>query len=193
MYHPQHTYDYTIADLQRRIAIYEDSDAYKQLFFKLFPLLQNFAFAITKNRPLSEEIASDAMMEVWARRAKLLDIDDLKMYLYVSVRNAALRKLKQEKNVVTLSIYDIKVEFLSDYVNPEEEVSAFELKRKIDTAIIELPPKCQMIYKLAKEDKMKYKDIASLLNISIKTIDAQLAIALKRIAEAIHYRQKKGK
>ncbi|RYY49774.1 MAG: hypothetical protein EOO06_06040 [Chitinophagaceae bacterium] len=56
---------------------------------------------------------------------------------------------------------------------------------------LDLPPSCQLIYKLAKEDRLKYKEIAELLDLSVKTIDNQLAIALKRIAEAIAIRSSK--
>jgi RNA polymerase sigma-70 factor (ECF subfamily) len=48
-----------------------------------------------------------------------------------------------------------------------------------------LPPRCKMIFKLVREDGLKYKEIAEILNISINTIDAQMAIAVKRITVAI--------
>jgi RNA polymerase sigma-70 factor (ECF subfamily) len=58
--------------------------------------------------------------------------------------------------------------------------------------INELPPRCKLVYKLAKEDKLPYKDISAILNISVKTVDNQLATALKRIASAINFKLKKN-
>jgi RNA polymerase sigma-70 factor (ECF subfamily) len=42
-----------------------------------------------------------------------------------------------------------------------------------------------MIFKLIREDGLRYKEVAEILNISVNTIDAQMAIAVKRIAEAV--------
>jgi RNA polymerase sigma-70 factor (ECF subfamily) len=174
-----------IHELQYQIATYEDHIAYKTLFFHLFPSLQNFAFSFVRSRMIAEEIASDSLLRVWVRRKMLLDIENLKLYLFVSVKNAALVKLKQEKKNSHFSLDHLQVEFISDYITPGESAELSELEKKIAFAVKELPPSCQLIYKLAKEDRLKYKEIAQLLDISIKTIDNQLAIAIKKISLAL--------
>jgi RNA polymerase sigma-70 factor (ECF subfamily) len=175
-----------IKDLQERIAVYEDEAAYKQLFLHLFPSLQNFAYSIVKSREVSEEIASDIFIEIWARRESLLKIENLKIYLFISVRNAAVKKLNIEKKKgEQFSFDDLSVEFISDYGNPEESLELSELDKKIKQAVKELPPRCQLIYKLAKEENLRYREISELLNLSIKTIDNQLSIALKRIGSVL--------
>lgn len=182
-----------IKDLQQRIAVYEDETAYKQLFFHLFPSLQNFAYSIVKSRELGEEIASDALISVWVRKASLMSIENLKLYLFISVRNAAVRKVNQDKKRgQNLFLDDLSVEFISDYGNPEDSAHANETERKIKSVVKELPPRCQLIYKLAKEENLKYKEISELLQLSIKTIDNQLAIAIKRIAAVVNF-SKAGK
>lgn len=187
--------DSTIAELQYQVSRYEDAAAYKSLFFLLFPSLQNFAYSIVKSRVLAEEIASDVLLEVWIRRAKLMEIDHLKVYLFVSVKNAALARLRQENKHARFAIENIEVEFVSDYIGPQESAELHEMEGVIAKAVKQLPPSCQLVYKLAKEDRLRYKDIAELLDLSVKTIDNQLAIALKRIAEALktHSAKKIGK
>jgi RNA polymerase sigma factor (sigma-70 family) len=113
------------------------------------------------------------------------------MYLYISARNGALRKLQQSRKNATLSLDELSVHLISSNNNPEEAFLTTELLQKIDAAVNELPPRCKIIYKLAKEDKLKYKEIAQLLNINVKTIDNQLATALSKIASAINFRLKK--
>ncbi len=180
-----------IAELQQRIAEYEDEVSYKQLFFHFFLPLKSFSFSITKSKELAEEIVSDVLIEVWARRKTLSEIDDLKMYLYVSVRNASLRKVQQHRKSGVLSLDEVQVEFASTDENAETILINRELSEKIETAIQLLPQRCKLIFKLAKEDHLKYKEIAALLNISVKTIDHQLAIALKKIAGVLHISLKK--
>ena len=174
-----------IKELQYQVAVYEDQTAYKTLFFLLFPSLQNFAFSIVKTRVLAEEIASDLMLEVWVRRQKLMEIENLRLYLFVAAKHAAVNKLKQENKNARFSLDTLSVEFISDYATPEEAADLHDVQTSIAQAVKELPPSCQLIYKLAKEDRLKYKEIAELLDLSVKTIDNQLAIALKKIAKAL--------
>lgn len=176
-----------ISELQQQIAVFEDISAYKKLFHCLFPSIQNFAFSVVKSRQLAEEIASDVLMEVWVRRLKLMEIENLRLYLFASAKNASLKKLKQENRFSPSGLDELNVEFISDYGNPEELMNGSELEKKVQQAINELPPRCKIIYKLAKEDKLKYSEIAELLEVSIKTIDNQLVIANKRIIDAVKY------
>ena len=178
-------------ELQRRIAVYEDETAYKELFLRLYNSLKKFAAGFLKSSEVAEEIVSDVFMEIWRRRTELMEIEDLKVYMYICVRNAALKKLQQIKKDSIVSLDDFTYEFTSTYISPEEAMLTSELLQKIQAVINELPPRCKLVYKLAKEDKLKYKDISAILNISVKTVDNQLATALKRIAAAINFRLKK--
>ena len=180
-----------LQELQQRIADYEDQASYKKLFFHFFLPLKSFSFSIIKSKEQAEEIVSDVLIEIWAKRKQLAEIENLKMYLYVSVRNASLRKLQQTKKTMILSMDDIHVEFASAYENAETILLTQELSEKIDAAIQQLPQRCKLIFKLAKEDRLKYKEIAEVLNISVKTIDHQLSIALKKIADVLQIALKK--
>jgi RNA polymerase sigma-70 factor (family 1) len=180
-----------LQELKQRIADFEDEVAYKKLFFHYFLPLKSFSFSIIKSKEQAEEIVSDVLIEIWAKRKYLAEIEDLKMYLYVSVRNASLRKLQQTKKSMILSLDEVDVEFASAYENAETILLTQELSEKIDTAITHLPQRCKLIFKLAKEDRLKYKEISVLLNISVKTIDHQVSIALKKIADVLHISLKK--
>ena len=174
-----------IHELQQRIADYEDIEAYKKLFFHFFLQLKSFSFSIIKSRETAEEIVSDIFIEIWARRKQLLEIEDLKIYLYVCVRNASLRKLQKTQKTSVLSLDELEVEFASADPNAETFLITNELAVKIDMAIEALPQQCKIIFKMAKQDNLKYKEIAQLLNISVKTIDNQLSTALKKIASVL--------
>ena len=63
----------------------------------------------------------------------------------------------------------------------------FVMKTKIEMAIRTLPTRCQLIFRLIKMDGLRYKEVADLMNISPKTVDAQLTIAVKKIAETIQF------
>ena len=176
-----------IKEWQRRIAIYDDEAAYRDLFRLFHKRLQRFSFTFLKSLEQSEEIVSDVFIKVWEKRRDLESIDNLSVYLYVSVKNAALKQLLKEKKLASISIDDLDVELESMHWNPEEILITAEMLQKIEGAIQELPPRCKIIFKLIKEDRLRYKEVASILNISVKTIDNQLALALKKINKAISF------
>lgn len=180
-----------IHELQQRIAVYEDVDAYKKLFFSFFLPLKSFSFSILKSKEIAEEVVSDIFVEIWAKRKLLPDIVDLKIYLYISVRNASLRRLQQTQKTSVLSLDDLEVEFASPDPDAETYLINNELAQKIEQAIEGLPQQCKIIFKMAKQDNLKYKEIAQLLNISVKTIDNQLSTALKKIASVLNTSVKK--
>jgi RNA polymerase sigma-70 factor (family 1) len=174
-----------IKELQRRIGLYEDEQAYKQLFLFTFSSLTRFSAAITHSKEVAEEIVSDVFIQLWNNRVKIQEIEDLQLYLFIAVKNNSVHKLRQHEKNRTVSLDDLRIEVDSVYQNPEDKVLSTEAVQAIESAIEHLPPRARLIFKLAKEDKMRYKEIASLLNISVKTIDNQLAIALKKITEAL--------
>jgi len=180
-----------ISELQQRIADFDDEVAYKKIFFNFFLPLKSFSFSIIKSKETAEEIVSDIFLDIWIKRKQLPAIEDLKMYLYTSVRNNSLRKLEQNKKNIFFSLDAVEVEFASLDENAETTLLTNELSRKIQMAIDQLPQRCKIIFKLAKEDKLKYKEIAILLNLSVKTIDNQIAIALKKIATQLKIPVKK--
>ena len=180
-----------IKKLQQRIADYEDVAAYQKLFFYFFLPLKSFSYSILKAKEIAEEAVSDVFIEIWAKRKQLLEIEDLKMYIYTSVRNASLRKFQQIQKKRVFSLNELSVEMVSVEQDAETAMISVELIRKIEAAIDQLPPQCKIIFKLAKEDKLKYKEIAQLLAISVKTIDNQLSTALKKIASVLNLPVKK--
>lgn len=181
-----------IKELQERIAEYEDEVAYKKLFFLLFIPLKNFSYAIVKCKETAEEIVSDVFVEIWARRKKLLEIENLKMYIYISVKNASIRKLQLIKKIKKISLNDLTVTLAAADPNAEDAMISKDMLQKIEFAINQLPAQCKIIFKLAKDDQLKYKEIAQLLSISVKTIDNHLATALKKIASVLNLPTKKS-
>lgn len=174
-----------IKELQRRLATYDDESAYREIFICFHKPLQQFAYSFVKSRELAEEIVSDVFLKIWLNRAELEQIENLKVYLYVSIKNTALKYLLKQHRQVAISIDELEVELESFSRTPEEIMLTAEMLHKIRESVQSLPPRCKIIFKLIKEDGLKYKEVAEILNISIKTIDNQLAIALKKISKAL--------
>ena len=172
-------------ELIQRIAEHNDEQAFKALFVDRYAYLLSFATSILQVKPLAEEVVSDVFISIWENRAQLISIDNISLYLYVSVRNRSLNALEKLKRERTIWIEETNVEFRGFVVDPMHTMISAENMNEIKKAITSLPPKCQLIFKLVKEDGLSYKEAAELLELSVKTIENQMGIALKKLAEAL--------
>jgi len=178
--------------LQQQIARYDDQHAYKELFKGLYHFLYPFARTIVKEKETAEEVVSDVFIKVWEKRKQLEKVENLKVYLYVSTRNIGINYLERQRRNATFSIDDYQADFTSVYFDPEQMLITADMLALIQKAIDQLPSKCRLIFKLAKEDGLKYKEIAEILNISVKTVENQLAIALNKIGNTVSFDIKKS-
>lgn len=172
--------------LAERTASLGDEQAYKALFRIFYKPLSQFAFSIVKSRESAEEIASDVFMNVWKSRERLLQVDNLRVYLYVSAKNIALNYLNKAARAQHFSLDELEVDFSVNTATPEQIFISGEMVKRIEAAVNALPPKRKMIFKLIREDGLKYKEVAQILDISVNTIDVHMAQALKSISAAIN-------
>jgi RNA polymerase sigma-70 factor (family 1) len=172
--------------LQDRIGV-SDQWAYKELFTSLYGYLFHFARTLLKSKEPAEEVVSDVFIKVWENRGDLDRIKNLKVYLYISTRNCAYNYLEKQRRTVTHPTAEFPEDLPSIYFDPEQLLITADMLAMIQQAINQLPPKCKMIFKLAKEDGLKYREVAEVLNLSIKTVENQLAIALEKIGSTVHF------
>lgn len=179
------------SELVTRIAA-NDTLAYKELFLLYHQRLTNFSYSILSNHESAEEVVSDVFINIWNKRNKLNEIKNLHLYLYISTKNLSINKLEKQNRERTFSLDETIVEFKSIYFDPEQLMITAEMFRMVQNAVLGLPPRCQLIFKLIREDGLSYREVAELLQLSVKTIENQMTIALKRIASAIHFDIKKA-
>jgi RNA polymerase sigma-70 factor (family 1) len=185
--------DARLAELQHRIAELDDLHAYEELFLSFAPMLIRFSKSIVHNSEEAEEIVSDVFMRIWEKRKSLDHIHNLRFYLYAATRNFSINRLKSAQRSATIGLEHL--DFDNHDASPADIASSNDMFRHFQEAVNELPPKCRAIFKLAKEDGLKQKEIAELLHISLKTVENQLAIALQklgqRIRASVHVKAKK--
>ena len=169
------------------IAYKDDAAAYKELFLLYHKRLLNFSITITHSKESAEEVVSDVFMKIWTNRNILPTIENFHLYIYVVTKNFSINKALKEKKKESFSLDETAVDTKNIYADPEQLMITAEMQKRIRFAIQSLPPKCQLIFKLIREDGLKYKEVAELLNLSVKTIENQMTIALKKISESIRF------
>jgi RNA polymerase sigma-70 factor (family 1) len=181
-----------IKRLLSAIALNNDQAAYKELFLLMHSRLKQFAYSILKSTEESEELVSDLFIKIWEKRDQLTTIDSPRLYFYTTAKNLAFNRINKQKRQQSLAAEAWLVQLNSIYFDPEQLMMTEEMMRKIKQAVNDLPPRCRIIFKLIKEDGLKYKEVAELLHLSVKTIEAQMAIALRRIGKCMHFEIKTG-
>lgn len=148
---------------------------------EMYESLRDFACGITRSQEDAEEVVSDFFIALWQRRSSLQSIETPRLYFFAGVKNTALNKLTQKRKQSMPAVNEWNTRLTSVFFNPEELLLSAEVVKGIMKAINDLPPKCKIIFKLVKEDGLKYAEVANLLELSVKTVEAQMAIALRRI------------
>jgi RNA polymerase sigma-70 factor (family 1) len=167
--------------LLKKIQYNSDQIAFRQLYEMLFLQLFRFSIDYVASKEIAEELVNDVFLNIWQKRGSLDLIENIKVYLYTAVRNASWDYREKSKKKATVTL-DNGGHNLSLGINPESILISRELQAQIDAAINQLPPQCKLIFRLVKEDKLTYKEVADILQISSKTVDSQLCIALKKLA-----------
>lgn len=181
--------DNTIKELQDRIALSEDMKSYKELYLLMFDSLFNFSYSYVKSKETAQEIVSDVFIKLWRIRAQLMTIDNLKLYLFGMTKNLSLTYLaRASRGIIQLddiNVDEMVTESAIEVKNPEEIYISKEMAKNVLQAIRNLPTQCQIIFSLVKVEGLKYKEVARLLNISVFTVRNQVAIAIKKIEDAL--------
>ncbi len=181
-----------LKDLVHKIANYDNVVAYKQLFLHYHKPLIHFSTTITRCRESSEEVVSDVFLKLWTGRKALPSVKNVHLYLYVSTKNSSINRLLKQKREQVFSLDEMAVELKSFYYDPEQLLISSEMMQQITTCITALPPKCQIIFKLIKQDGLKHKEVAELLNLSLKTVENQMTIALRKIGQSVQFNYTKS-
>ena len=159
--------------------------AFKELYDCYSIKLVHFAFAIVKQRDAALEIVDEVFIKIWKHKEHFTEVSNIRVYLYTSVKNTALNFLSRKAKEQQTEPFDFINIQLNEDSSPEQRMITSEIYQKIKTAINDLPARCKMIFKLVREDGLKYKEVAAILNISENTVDAQMVIAVHRISEAV--------
>lgn len=168
------------------IANNNDQVAFDEFYNHFFPGLFSYSVSITKDQLTSEELIEDVFLRIWENRTVLPSLKSISHYLYVSVKNSCLKYLHSKayrfnKNKIDFDIIDEGQ--LYSYVTPDNNIISNEIINQINTLLSKLPPKRLLIFRLIKEEGLKYREVAEILDVSIKTVETQMSFAFKQIYE----------
>lgn len=157
---------------------------YRLYFRQYYPSLLLYATRLLVHDGM-EDVVQDAFVDLWHRRNAMDDTAHIKSFLYRAVYTKSLNVIKHRHVVSGYAAECSALEMMRlAYYDPDSNpvdmnLENQELREKIDTAINELPDKRRQIFKMSYLHGMSNKEIAQIMDISVRTVEAQLYKALK--------------
>lgn len=169
----------------------------ENLFKEFQPMLVGFAYKYVKSSEDAKGIVQEVFVSVWKNRDHLALNSNLKSYLFTATKNKSLNFLdKRRIRTVSIdaSVTEDRAEIQIDDGNntASEDMELAELQSVIMGEVKKLPPKCQQVFLLSRQEQLSYKEIAAKLEVSTKTVENQIGIALKRIRKRVFDYQNPG-
>lgn len=170
--------------LAKKIKEWNSQRAFKEFYDLCYDRFFRIAYYYIKKEELSQEIVLDSFMKLWEKRNMLTTINNLEDYCFILVKNTALNYLAKETRYDIASIEEIHLSTENDK-SPEDSFINDELFAIYVKELDKLPPRCREIFIKIKEEKLSYAQVGKELNISPKTVDAQVQKAINKLKEAL--------
>jgi RNA polymerase sigma-70 factor (ECF subfamily) len=155
-----------------------DTQAFELLFRKYYVRLCCFSNRIIDNPEEAREVVQDVFAKLWEYRKEIRIEKSLVSYLFKTTQNNSINILRR-RQMINKYVALYKLVYIEHReISTEQTMIATELNDNIKGAIAKIPPKCRKIFELSRIEGLKHQEIASLLKISIKTVEAHMSKAL---------------
>ncbi len=138
----------------------------------------NFAYFKSGDKAGSSDLVQEAFTKLWENCGSV-DYNKAKSYLFTSINNLFLNTVRHRKVVLnyakTAPYMDI------DNKDPEYVIREEEFKAQLLAAIEELSPHQREVFLLNRVEGKKYREIAEMLDVSVKTVEKHMSAALRTL------------
>lgn len=172
--------DSNIESYLKKISENDCADSFRTLYNHYYNRLFRQALYYLNNNPdYAQEVVSDVFIALWQGRKVLKNVKNPDAYIFIALKHAAARYIeknfKQKQELLTENLPDTQ----SAGENCDEALIDKELREKYKEALNNLPPRCAEVFRLVREERKKYSEVAEILGISPKTVDNQMNKAVK--------------
>jgi RNA polymerase sigma-70 factor (ECF subfamily) len=169
---------YAVTENSIKLETHIVEDLFRQCFHANYEGLHRYAFTILKDNEEAKDIVQLAFSNLWQKRYQINMETGARAYLYTSVHNLCLNTVWKKTNA---RHYQAHLAALAKRYESSDVVVEKELAAKIAWALDQLPPRCREIFLASRFEEKKYAEIAADMNISVKTVEAQMGKALAQL------------
>lgn len=163
-----------------------DKDAFDAFFERYYPKLVQFALLFVDSRPQAEDVVADVLVNMLIHRERVFLLAHFEAYLYASVKKKAFSVIKKQARVSYYPQQPQNVKQLTaTAAGPHELLVEQELRATIQEVIQHFPPRRKMVFQFIREDGLSYRQVADLMEISERTVEVHLKLAIKTLRQEI--------
>lgn len=154
-----------------------DRRAFEDLFYKYGQRIYFFAFSFLKNKEDSEGIVQETFYRIWKNRNKIDEFCSFRSFLFTISYNLIMDQFRTRiKEQEFLDMMKSKV--WQKELSTSKDVDFHILNAHYQKLIEQLPARRKQIFKMARFEGLSYKEISKRLDISVNTVENQMATAL---------------
>lgn len=163
-----------------------DEQAFEKLFCEYYYDLCSFAYQFTSCNERAKDLVQDVFVKIWNRRKKWKVHRSVKAYLLKAVRNSAINHInkKGQRNAVRETFSRERLQSIKSSADLEFDEEQ-ELVDQIWEAVMAMPKRRQRVFILYHRHGLSYDEISEVLDISRKTVENHMGLALKDIRAQI--------
>jgi RNA polymerase sigma-70 factor (ECF subfamily) len=152
-----------------------EEKVFDQVYKEHAQSLYNFMYYKCGDIETSQDFVQESFVKLWDNCVKVV-FNKAKSFLFTVANNLFLNEVNHKKVIIKHRKHGVK-----EYTNetPEFLLEEKEFMDRLQNAIAELPSDQREIFLLSRIDKKKYREIAELHQISIKTVEKKMSLALK--------------
>ncbi len=151
-----------------------DETIYQQLFYEYAPRIRNFLYYKSGDLQLSEDLTQEAYLRLW-KHCNTVSYSKARSFLFTVANNLFLDVVKHKKVVQQFQLGQKPKEQIH---GPDTLLEGAEMKSLLEKALMDLPEKQRLVFLLNRIEKMTYKEIAELLDLSVKAVEKRMHKAL---------------
>lgn len=159
-----------------------NEEDFNELYKTNIQFVTNFSSYKSNDKDTALDLIQEAFLKMWEKCSEI-SYEKAKSYLFTSVNNLFLNKLKHEKVVLNYAKNSPYLDINNQ--SPEYLLEEEEFKNKLKNAIENLTEAEREVFLMNRIDGKKYREIAELLNISQKAVEKRMSSALKKLRSKI--------
>ena len=172
--------------LLKNIVEKNDERSFSAFFDHYHTRLIKLAMIFVPKFDQAEEVVSEVFLKLLRKKDSLLTIRNLEGYLFKMVKHEALAYLNNKNpSIGNVLIDDIQDYLSSDTNDPEKKMINDDLGRILNTAIERLPPKRGLVFQMVKDEKLSYRQVSEILEISERTVEVHLKLAIQDLRKSL--------
>lgn len=176
--------NYHVLDEKRLLVLLKAGDkrAFSELYNRYWEKMVITAYVKLQCRQDAEEVVQELFVDIWNRRDRLVIDHSFHTYIGGAIKYKIytfLAKKQRESDKIRHLPVD------EGCNNTEEWISYETLRDDLEKAILELPEKCRLVFRLSREKGLSNREIATSLDVSVKAIEKHLTRALSHLHTAL--------